>query len=221
MSTDLAIIFPLEWMEDGTPFNPETGEIYDPTDQAVIDYTLAHNDADTIKAFRVDSVESAEWALQKRGDVEAEIVALEAQREAITRNINNLINQRRRRLAWWDWRFLDDLVTFARSQLKKTKTAQFVHGKVSFRSSKGSRAILFDDQALAFVRRWAPDKIKVVESVNLTAIDAAIKAANEATESTDYDAPPFVASTGPKETVTVETGLPISGPKSQKEITES
>lgn len=208
MGTDLATIAEGEtppseliaYLDDGTPYDPETGEILERTEET----------SAAIVPFKIDTDDGADWALEKRASVEGEILALESERDRINRNIDRLVLMRRRRLDWWNFRFENELVSYARRKLAtiKGKTVLFIHGKVSFRSSKGSRSIIDQSAADAFVQRWAPSRIKVkVLPVNLTDIEAAAKAANEATESNEYDRLPFVVGTGPQEKATIDTGL--------------
>ena len=204
----------IEILDDGTPIDAESGEVLDPASPEVIAAVAAL----PVERFAVDSEDAAEWVLEKRAEVESEVAALTQRRDAILANFDAMLAQRRRRLQWWEFRFASDLVGFARRTLGKGKTRQFAHGKVSFRATPGSTAILDDAAALAFVRAWRPDLIKVVESVNVTAVKAAIAAANAAVEGDDYSDPPWLKTSGPGESVKIETGVGLAAPKPRKGI---
>lgn len=153
------------------------------------------------EAFVVDSVEKAEWVLEQRSAREAAIAAIDARLKAVT---EQLLAQRKavvRRLAYEDYLYSPSLIQFARSQLSgKSRTVQFGWGKVSFRSSTGTNTIVSMDEAVAWMRRFDPSKVKVRESVNVTDVlklkDPGMRLG-------------WLKSSGPKETVVVSTGIDV------------
>lgn len=162
--------------------------------------------------FEVDSEEAANWTLMVRTQIESDLLALEARRKAVNAQIDALIAERRRRLSWWEYRFQPSLVEFARTLLKgKGRTAQFIWGKVAFRKTKGSTAILDPDTALEYVETFAPSLVSRKAWVTVAAINQAALIAEDATGEPQVLS--FVARSGESESVTVSTGLEVPGGK--------
>lgn len=160
--------------------------------------------------FRVDSEESADWVLQRRAEVEAEVAKVDAQIRAVTANLRAKRAAALRRLSYWEYRFGPSLVEFARSRLTgRARTWQGTWGRVSFRKTPGSNAIIDDAAAVEFVRTWLPGRVRVVESVGLKDVFACRAAAAGAT---GEDVPlPFVVSSPPGEAVDIRTGIETTG----------
>jgi hypothetical protein len=160
--------------------------------------------------FRVDSPESAEWALEVRAQIEQQIVALDARLEALRANLLALRAEQVRRLNWWDWRFRSQLADFARRMLAggKRRTWTCAWGRVSFRKSKGRTEILDGcmPEAVAFVRAWEPGRIKVVEMVGVQDVEAVMEAIRAATEE-EPEKPGWFKHSGETENVTIDTGI--------------
>lgn len=171
----------------------ETGEV------------VGHVDAHEL--FRVSSREDAEWALELRCRIEAEILAVDARREALLRNLDAQRRAAVRRLSWWEWRFGPDLIGWAKRQLEggRGRTLTLAWGRVRGRQTPGAHAVLDDREALAFVRAWRPDLVVVRESVGVRAVLAARREA-EAAAGEAVDLPWLVASP-PGESWAVETGI--------------
>jgi hypothetical protein len=183
---------------EGFIYDVETGEV------------LGHETVseDPVKPFEVDSVEAAEWVLEKRSRIEANILAVEARINALVASLERQRGHFIRQLAWWEYRFQPTLVRLARSLLKgKSRTVNFDHGKVAFRTSKGTNTIIDDQAALAYVRMWCPEKVHVKEWVNVADVLAARQLAAEVAEEDPSQSLPFLVSSGPSENVTVETGI--------------
>ena len=180
--------------EDGTAYDPDTGEVIAPDDPRVL-ATL-----DARPPFTIETRDEAELALQRRLRIEGAIAALEMERRTLVANIEKEINLHRRRLAWWESRCRAALVEFARSMLGKGRTAQFHHGRVAFRTAKGKSHIVDMEAAVTFVRDWAPSEIK--EEVGFKAIEKAIKVAEEASGD-EYGPLPFLVTGGSHESVTI------------------
>lgn len=172
---------------EGWLYDVETGEVLG----------LAATRASEVET--IDSTERADEVLEIRSRVEARIVALQARRAALNRQLDALEKAERDRLAWWDWRYRDLLVEFARGLLRKAKgrTIRFAFGSVAFRSSKGTNQITNMEAAVEWVKRRDPELVKVVETVSVTAV----LSLSEGREL------PFIQSSGPRETATIETGV--------------
>jgi phage host-nuclease inhibitor protein Gam len=162
--------------------------------------------------FVIASEDDADWALQRRSEVEAEVAKIDAQIRAVTANLQAKRAAALRRLSYWEWRFAPTLIEFARSRLTgKSRTWQGTWGRVSFRRTPGSNAIIDDEAAVAFVREWAPDRVKVVRSVTLKDV-LAVKGQAEAVTGEEVSLP-FVVSSPPGEAVDVRTGIETTGGK--------
>lgn len=178
---------------DGYIFRVDTGEI------------VGHVDA--TERFRIDSVEAADWALNKRAEIDGLLLALRARRRALLDNMDQLEASLVRRISWWDYRFGSELIGFARTLLKgKSRTVQFAWGKVSFRATKGRSEILSQTEAVEYVRLYAPDKVKIKESVDVAGVLAAMEKARDAG---DEDKPNWFVQTGADENVTITTGIEL------------
>ena len=175
---------------DGYLINADTGEVLEAVDPGL------------------EGRELCEWSLAKRMDAEAQILALSAKRDAIVGNIERQIKEQEQRVSKLAWKYDALIESYARDVLKatgeKTKTVKFDHGSVSFRSSKGTNEITDMDAAVAFAEKYKPDIVKVRKSVNVTDCLDVAKSGIVAGELT------FIKSSGPKETVKIETGVKVS-----------
>jgi hypothetical protein len=179
---------------DGWVYDVETGEVV--------------GLASAPDRFTVDSPESADWALQRRSEVEAEVAKIDAQLRAVTENLKAKRNAALRRLSYWEYRFGPALVAFARSQLAgKSRTWQGAWGKVAFRKTPASHAIVDMAAAVEWMGVWAPGRVKVARSVavrDVLAVKAEVEGANQEEERL-----PFVVASPPGEAVVISTGIEI------------
>jgi hypothetical protein len=137
---------------------------------------------DTPDAFTVDSTEAAEWALELRSKIEGNVAAIEARMRAITENLEAMRRAELRRLAWWEWRFGGQLIDFARRHLPgKSKTWRCPWGRVEFRNERDSTNIADMGQALEYVRCWAPEEVRRVETVTVAGVRRAAAVAARVT----------------------------------------
>lgn len=205
-----AIDLKVAYLDDGTPYDAVTGEILDPTLPSVqLAVAAQPADASVAERFEVRDDDGAEWCLETLGKIEGEINYLNKKKRVQVENIDKLLRERERRIAWWHVRFAGSLAEYAKRTLAKTKTRVFVNGKVSFRDTPGRREILRPDDAKAFVRRWRPDLIRVVEQpVRLADVDAAIEAAVKATDDADaYARPSWLLVEGKRTSTKIDTGV--------------
>jgi hypothetical protein len=151
------------------------------------------------------------WMLRLRGEVEARILSLEAQKKAVCENFDILIRGERRRLSWWDWKLGPQVTAFARRMLagSKRRTWTCPWGRVSFRTCKGQAEILDDREAVAFVKQWSPEHLKVIETVGVKGVLAALDAVREALGE-EPEPPGWLKTTGEYEKVDIKTGIHIN-----------
>lgn len=214
-STDLATTLKIAYLEDGTPYEVETGEILDPQNPDVQLAMDANPPPQAIAdRFEVQDEDGAEWVLERLSEIDATLAALEARKAAVVRQMEAIIKEARRRRDWWHVRFAGSLIDFARSTLGKTQTRRFTHGTISFRKAKGRREILLPDEAAAFVERWRPSLIRrAVLPVRLSDIDAAIETAVLETEDEGYRRPAFLLIEGEKTNTKIDTGIKLETSK--------
>jgi hypothetical protein len=180
---------------DGFIYCIDTGEI------------LGHVDA--TDRFKIESQESADWTLEKRAEIESNIVAIRVRRRAVNEHLKSLEDALIRRLSWWEFRFGSELIAYARTLLKgKSRSVQFAYGKVAWRVTKGRNEILSPTEAIEYVKLYAPEKVKIKESVDIAGVLAAIERAREAG---DEDKPNWFVQSGPDENVTISTGIELEG----------
>lgn len=189
---------------DGWLFNVHTGEI------------VGRVELD--ERFRVETAEAAEWALELRSRIEGDVAGIDERIRAVTAQLRLLRNERLRRLSWWEWRIAPGLILFARELLrgKKSRTARFGWGRVSFRSTPGAHAILDMEAAVAYVRSWAPARVKVKteESVGIRDV-LEVQAMVARMTGDEPEHLPWFAESGPAENVVITTGIEIKNEKGQ------
>jgi hypothetical protein len=156
--------------------------------------------------FQVTNRDEAEWALARRSDIEASMVALRARQDAHFRHLQSQIDEQARKLRWWEYRFESGVIGVARRLLKgKGKTAQFDNGRIAFRTVPPSTQIIDESAAIAWAEKWCPAIVKRKAWVTATDIKKA-KAEVEA----DTEAPqvlPFLATSEPRESISIKTGI--------------
>jgi hypothetical protein len=195
------------WTESGIPYDIDTGEIVSKEN-----LTKWGTEIPAIP-FSVHDDSSAEWALQKLAKYDAEHASLEARLDALSRNLKSMIADVEARREWWHTRFAGELESYAAARLadltaagkKPGKTVKFAHGRVSFRTSKGTNTISKErmPDAVAWMEAVDPTKVKVEKKVNVTDVLATLKAEGVKKN------PPWIESTGPKERCDITTGVEI------------
>jgi len=159
--------------------------------------------------FKIESTEAAEWVLQLRSEAEGKVLGLVARKAALIEQMDKVIAKSMRRISYWDFRFRDELIAWARTQLKgKEKTLQLAWASISFRESRGSNVIVSDEEALRYVETYAPQLVKVKRSVGIKEVLEAKKIAESITDEKQGELG-FMKHTGPSETVKISTGISI------------
>jgi len=120
--------------------------------------------------FHVDSLEAAEWVLERVAGREGNILALKARKQAVVANFDAMIADEERKLAGLHWRFDGELFAWAGSVIEgqKVRSLKTAFGVIGFRATKGTHKILDQIAAVAWAKRVEPSIVKVVESVNVT-----------------------------------------------------
>lgn len=195
-------------MEEPLTATDDEGFIYDPVTGEVIGHEIEDSQEEV---FRVDTRERAEWVLEKLMRLDAAWLAIEMRQKAIGKNILRQQGEINRRIAWWELRFRSELIEFSKTLFtKKTKTAVFDHGIVSIRENKGNNKIIDREAAVAYVKKWAPELIKIVpaeESVGVTEVIAARAIEQTFLELETEPSLGFLVSSGPNEQAKIDTRL--------------
>ena len=125
--------------------------------------------------FVVDSIETAEWVLDRMARREAALVALEARKQALFFNFEALINTELRALDGLHRRFDAELETFAREKLAadggRTKTIRTAFGSIRFRIVRASRKIGDMAAAVAWAKHWMPEVVRTKEDVLISDLE--------------------------------------------------
>lgn len=172
---------------DGFLINADTGEVLEAVDPGL------------------EGRELCEWALSKRMDAEAQMVALRAKRDALVQNLEKQITEQELRVKKLAWKYDSLIESYAKEAIEatggKTKTVRFDHGSVSFRTSSGTNKITDMEAAVSFAKEFQmAEFVKVSESINVSDL---LKNWNGPTAALSN----FVESSGPKETMKIETGV--------------
>lgn len=196
---------------DVIPIQTEDGFLIHPDSGAV----LGHVRDLPERPFTIDDDDSVNWALKLLHSLEGDVAGLQARRDALVAEMDAIIANKAKRIAFWIFRFEMDVKRYARSQLKgKEKTARFPWGHVSFRTTPGSNKIVSEEEAMAYVETFAPElvKTKTERWVGIKEVLAAAVIAEKALGEPQTDLG-FMKHTGPDENVTISTGIQIEGKK--------
>jgi hypothetical protein len=200
----------------GTPASPIPEDVIEESDDWLLDAETGTivGRLDVADHFHIDSTVKAEWALRLRGEIEAQVAALDARLEALRANLLALRAEQVRRLSWWDWRFGSQLADFARRMLAggKKRTWTCAWGRVSFRKSQGRTEILDMEAAVAWMERWNPALVKVERSVSKKDV-LEVAAQAPALPGEEYVPPKWLRIDGEGERVTIDTGIRIANRK--------
>lgn len=161
------------------------------------------------RAWRPQASKDVEYALERRSRIEGRLADIRSRKKAMIRNFDAMEKAELRELGWWDWRFRADLIAFARRVLEggKRKTAQFEFGAIRFRQSAGTNEIVDMDAACDFVAAVRPEAVKVERSVPVKAVLEVVRRLEEGGEVLSLHG--ILKSSGPRETVTIDTGVDL------------
>jgi phage host-nuclease inhibitor protein Gam len=201
----------IEWMEDGTPFNPETGEVYS------IEELQALGAMPTAQILpSITSRTVAEEVLEIRQKIESKIDGIQKRKAIVIANFDKQIKQQQTRLNWWDFRFKDQLIELTKQLLGggKKKNYTYDFGTVSSRTSNGTNTITDMNLAVEYMKRIDKTKVKVVESVTVTDLiktreeleNLCIEKDIKPIDITKIDFEEFVESSGPRTNWSIKTG---------------
>ena len=143
----------------------ETGEILE---------SLGQN-----RAFEVNDESTALWLLEKLQGLEAEILGLEAKRDAIVANVEAEIRRKRSNIDGLTYRFKPGLDMVARSQLGKSKSWVTPFGAVKYRTVPASYKAEYtpdDPQFVDWAKDKCPESVKTTEKVLVSMIPLDLKA---------------------------------------------
>jgi len=118
-------------------------------------YDYADEQEPTVQVgWQIDSLDSLDWALLRKGECEAEVAAIEAQyTAAVTRlraHADALVRKARRGAGFFTFK-IGEYAEAHRSDLLghgKRKSRDLLHGRIGWRS-KGERLVVEDKEALA------------------------------------------------------------------------
>ncbi|MFA4971840.1 MAG: host-nuclease inhibitor Gam family protein [bacterium] len=123
--------------------------------------------AEIKQEFAVRDRGSAEWALEKMQNLEADLLALEAREKAIREAIDSQRKDLARRREWLGLRFDAELEAFARETLAmgKSRTLKLDHGRLSLRTVPERVALREgrEKEAIDWARSACPEAVKTTE----------------------------------------------------------
>jgi hypothetical protein len=184
----------------------------DPIHDLIIDAfaaTAGPDPDDAQDPHAIDSEAQADRALQLRAEIEGRRAGDLAMLAAVTRNIEAKIAQHDRELADWDWKFKNRLEDFARARLagKDSRTLRLTWGCVSFRKTPGKNKIIDMDAAVAWVKAFWPERVKVVETVGIEDVLETLSPKDRAKTLAGKGPLPWLESTGAGEACKISTGV--------------
>lgn len=157
--------------------------------------------------FEITDRDSAEWAMERIFEAEADLEALIRREEILLENLRSMRHPIEKRVEWLRARFAGELEEWARAELEgsKTRTVKTPFGKISFRGHGARISIADHDRALewAKAREDVPDEaIKITEKLLISKIPEPImEAAIDAN-----DPPPGFKLELAGETCSIDTG---------------
>lgn len=143
---------------DGYVIDVDTGEVLE----------LAGRDP----AFHVTDRTSAEWVLEKIGQNEAALKALEIRRNQILANLDAQQHEIQRRADWLNLRFGAELREWANRQLsgQKRKSLKLDFGKIGFRMTHGSVKVFQAEPAVEWLRKFCPRAVQMEPKILVSMI---------------------------------------------------
>lgn len=176
---------------DGMIFDTETGECLGATKPE----------------FHVTDEKSAEWVMSKVFALDAEILAYESRLKALSENLGTMKAEKERQRAGLLYRFGPELEHFAKENLPKgKKTWTCPYGSVSFRTTHPRLDVVDEALAVAFCKTYAPEAVKVKESVLKSLIPDRVQAELAAAQNETGQTFGFELVAG-GESTTIKTGV--------------
>lgn len=160
-------------IEDGFKIDEKTGEILGLVSEP---------------GNEIEDAKMLESIIQRFFNVESAKASLEAQRDAISANLNAMIKDQTQRLAYLEMCFFPQFGDYLRAHLKRKKDGSYArksiptaYGKIQLRELPGSMEVDDTAKAVAFLRRYqCEEAIKVTESVLKSKIPDMIRGIIEA-----------------------------------------
>lgn len=193
IATELTVNFRSIAWTDETPYYVDTGEVISPEEYDEVARMPA------VAAMSVKDMSDLSEILERRQDIESKIDAMERRRDIYVAHCNKMIGKERRKLDWWQRLYAPQVISFAKQWLAggKDRTLTTPFGSVAFRNTRGKNKIANMTDAVEYVRNIDPSKIRVVESVTITTLKELVEVPGNL---------PFMRSTGPGESATIDTG---------------
>lgn len=150
--------------------------------------------------FTPDTLDKAEWVLEKMQKADAEKTALLLRRDAITANIDAEIRKMQNKRDYLDARFGPDLSEFAKRSLEggKSKTLTTPYGKMSFRLVPSRLSVIDEQKALEWADAHCPQAVKITKKLLPSALDG---------EKVAAELPALFEMTEPRESFKIDTGI--------------
>lgn len=112
------------------------------------------------------------WFLKKQGHLAAELETVKAQSQKIIRQIE----AQQRYLEWRYGRLLEDITAdYMLNEGIKKKSVDHLYGTVGWRKTREKVEVVDDSKAIPFLRKEAPEAIKVSERILVSKIPADVQ----------------------------------------------
>lgn len=118
-------------------------------------------------AWQPESDDDIEFVLSLILEAEANLVAIDRQKQVILQNLAVKANAEQRRIDWLTRQFGAALEQLARGRLDagKKRSLRFAHGVLKLRTKPARRVVEDEYQALVWAREYAPDAVKTTTTV--------------------------------------------------------
>lgn len=190
-----------EIVVDGFICDAETGEVIRDAEQPKEDW-------------RPTTRKEIERIFERMASADAEMLACAARLRMVQENIGKQQKKAAQKREWLEGYYGEAITNYAREALVaaggKSKTLTLDHGKVSFRATKGTNTITDMEKAVEWAKRNLPEVVRVKEDVLVSALLDGIHEKNASVDAqfmVEPTALPFIESTGPRESVSIETGV--------------
>lgn len=127
--------------------------------------------------FSIECHADADELLERIANHEAAVLAIEARRAAMNANLDSQLVDHKSRLAYLERFQVPQAIEWAkRNRPSKGKTIKLDNGQICIRATQPTIEITDEAKALELVKGYAPDMVKVKESVSVEAVKAAMAA---------------------------------------------